>query len=590
MSEIIKTMVAQAQKAIKSLDNEDISDDRAFSNVILRYVYKVDYADHIVTDGKDDGGIDFLYYDDDENKIILGQAKYTGTLTPEDIVREFQKMYGTLTNFRIGRTGAYNGRVRHYLQDMLDRLPDESYDNVEYCLFTTASSDPDAALKKIEKTAPEFPVQAAMVYNGDTIEKVIIKDQEDLNTVKEDKVSIDEAQNYLSYESSDSKGVMCNVSSVSITRLFNRYAEKGLFDLNIRSFIKSKSVDEGIKKTLDKNRQNFWFLNNGIIIACKEFIVDGNTIKLYDFSIVNGGQTTTLIGSYKGTSSQEFFIPCKIVSTKDNKKAPYFFTSIAEASNSQKPIYARDLKSNAPEMVRLANWLKTEKVFLQIKRGVNAESKAYYSIKNDELGQLLLSFVRQRPGTSRSGKKAIFDKSDVYNQLFKVNYDQEKEKKAFLLDLIDLNKRYDAIESNFKNKTNTKKKLSPEQIEILKNGRQAIFALMGMCYRLVNGLISEEDINNSPKNLTDTEFFEYGTILSHYKDDDLDQKLEQVIYDIVVIITSCYSVAFRVGATTSVSNYLKTDSKYYELAKEFLTYFSVGHGEDLQKNWDIFKQ
>ena len=56
-------------------------------------------------------------------------------------------------------------------------------------------------------------------------------------------------------------------------------------------------VDTGIKRTLDKERENFWFLNNGIIIACTEYDIDGDTIKLTDFSIVNGGQTTASLAT-----------------------------------------------------------------------------------------------------------------------------------------------------------------------------------------------------------------------------------------------------------------------------------------------------
>ena len=224
-------------------------------------------------------------------------------MSPEAIVEEFQKMYGTLSNFRIGRTGSYNDKVKLHLQDMLDRLPEESADNVEFCLFTTAPADPELAINKLEKVAIGFPTQSATVYNGEAVEKAIIKDQESLDTVSEAKVSIDKAKNFLSYDSNDSMGIMCNVSSVSITKLYNKYAAKGLFDLNIRRYIKSTMVDDGIKRTLSTNRENFWFLNNGIIIACREFIVDGNTVNLYDFSIVNGGQTTTLIGTYKGTET-----------------------------------------------------------------------------------------------------------------------------------------------------------------------------------------------------------------------------------------------------------------------------------------------
>ena len=587
MSEIIDAQISQAKIAIKSLTGETISDDRAFSHVILRSVFKVDFADQVVTDGKDDGGIDFLFFDEEESKIILGQSKYTTTLSPESVVEEFQKMQSTINNFKIGRTGSYNDRIKQHLQNMLDRL--DSLDNVEYHLFTTAPIDPDAALLKLEKSAPDFPTQSVVIYNGDAIEKAIIKDQEDLNTVKEDKIEIDKAKNFLEYSSKDSVGILCNVKSTSIIKLYNKYAGKGLFDLNIRRYIRNNMVDTGIKHTLDHDRDNFWFLNNGIIIACEEYIPDGNTIRLYNFSIVNGGQTTTLIGTYKGAAAEPFLIPCKIVSTKNNHKAATFFTKIAEASNSQKPIYPRDLKSNAPEMVRLAKWLKTEKIYVEIKRGLKPDFTPTYSIKNDELGQLILSFVYQRPGTSRSGKKEIFENNVIYSQLFKANYDQEKNKKRFILDLIDLKQRYDDVESKFKKQEWSKKKLSPENIEILKNGKQTIFAIFGMLYRLVNGMITEEDINSSPKILGDTSSFEYGPILSNYKADDLEEKLEQVVYDILAIITDAYKVAFKNGTATSVSNFMKTDPKYYDLAKESLTYFPMIIGEDLKSNWDIFK-
>ena len=587
MSEIIISQIELIKNTIKSITGSSITDDRAFSHLILRYIFKVDFPDHIVVDGKDDGGIDFLFFDEEESKIIIGQSKYTESLSPESIVHEFQKMRSTINNFNIGRTGAYNDQLKQNLQNMLDRL--DSLDNIEYQLFTKANIDSDSALLKIEKCISDFPVQSTVIYNGDAIEKAILKDQEEIEIVKEDKIKIDKPKNFLTYDSKDSTGIMCNIESRSLIQLYNKYAGKGLFDLNIRRFIRNNMVDSGIKDTLSYNRENFWFLNNGIIIACEEFVPDGNTIRLYNFSIVNGGQTTTLIGTYKGASTELFYIPCKIVSTKNNRESSSFFTKIAEASNSQKPIYPRDLKSNTPEMVRLSKWLKTEKIYVEIKRGLKPDFTPSYSIKNDELGQLILSFVYQRPGTSRSGKKEIFENNNIYSQLFKADYDKDPNKKDFILDLIDLKKRYDHIESKFKKQEWTKKKLSPENIEILKNGKQTIFALLGMLYRLVNKMITEEDINTSSKILSDGSTYEFGKILSNYKKDDLDNKLEQVIYDLIAITTDVYKVAFKNGSTTSVSNFMKTDTKYYELAKEALTYFPMIIGEDLKNNWDIFE-
>lgn len=84
-----------------------------------------DFGDQtdLVTDGANDGGIDFLYYDEDESRVILCQAKCTANLSYQEIGNEFDKMNSTLENFKIGNTGAYNDKLKNVLQNALDRLP-----------------------------------------------------------------------------------------------------------------------------------------------------------------------------------------------------------------------------------------------------------------------------------------------------------------------------------------------------------------------------------------------------------------------------------------------------------------------------------
>jgi len=407
MSPIITSQIARIRDEVKSLKSSDISDERAFIHLILTIFYKQKMADHIVTDGKDDGGIDFIYYNDEENKLILGQSKYTENLSFNDVVAEYNKMYSTYCNFKKGITGIYNADVKRELQNGIDQLPEDNSGSVEYCLFTIANLNTEDTLVKMESKMTDFPVDSAKIYNRENIENAIEADQASIEIVANDKIKIDKAANFLKYESDDLEGIMCNVLSSSIVNIYNKYQNSGLFDLNIRRFVPNKLVDSGIRHTLDHERNNFWFLNNGIIIACEDFEVDGNTINLTNFSIVNGGQTTQLIGEYKGTETEVFKIPCKIVAVKNKNRAHASFNKIAEASNSQKPIFPRDLRSNSKEMVSLKKWLADEKINLEIKRGTKKPKagKFKYTIKNDELGQFILSFVFQQPGTSRSGKK-----------------------------------------------------------------------------------------------------------------------------------------------------------------------------------------
>lgn len=585
MGEIISAQVQFAQQEIQTITGKTISEEQAFSHALLKYYFDVDFQDQIgaVTDGANDGGIDFLYYDEEESKVILCQSKYCKALKFDEIINELNKMHSTVQNFKKSNTGMYNDTLKLALQNAKDRLPEDNNDNYEYRIYTTAPVDINGAFKKIENTAHEFPTESVGIFTEDDIEKTMQRCLEALTTVEFEKVKIDRAKNYLEYESADSIGIMCNVLSTSLIKLYNKYSGAGLFDLNIRRYIKNTLVDSGIKKTLDNNRENFWFLNNGIIIACEEYDIDGDTVKLFNFSIVNGGQTTTLIGNYKGTNTKEFYIPCKIVATKNGSDSEDFFTDIAEATNSQKPIYARDLKSNAREMVRLHKWLKTEKIYLEIKRGFKPKFKSNYQIKNDELGQLILSFAFQKPGTSRSGKKVMFENQAIYNSLFKVNYMKENAKKTFLLDLIKLKTRYDEVEKGLKLSG-----LDSTELEVLKNGRQTIFAIMGMCYRLANEDITENDINENPKSLGSIPF-NYGSILSNYHKDDINEKFEGIIRDIIEIMSDVYKQALANETTTSVSNFMKTDLKYYnEIVPKIIKGFRYNPGKHLKENIDIF--
>lgn len=591
MTEIINDQIALIKEEVKKTLSLEISDEMAFNYLILKIFYnQKNVADHIVTDGKDDGGIDFIFYNDEDNKLILGQSKYTKRLTVNDITQEYTKMNTTYNNFKKGQTSLYNERIKRELQNGIDQLPEDNSGCVEFCLFTTADNEIDETV--LTSKTPEPLIDSTKLVQQKDIENAIEAYQANIETVPEAKIKIDKANNFLSYKSKDLHGIVCNVSSSSIKQLFNKYQNNGLFDMNIRRYVPNKLVDTGIKNTLNQNRENFWFLNNGIIIACETFTPDGNTIRLSNFSIVNGGQTTQLIGSYKGENNTDFYIPCKIVTVIATKPTADLFNKIAEASNSQKPIFPRDLRSNSKEMVSLQRWLENEKIYLEIKRGAKKpKKKVDLSIKNDELGQLILSFVHQQPGTSRSGKRAIFDNSNIYGKLFKENYQKTPEKKQFLLDIIKLNDRYKKLEDTYKNSNS----LTMEQREILKNGKQTIFALMGLCYIMANEDITYDQISSAADPRTYfvniIEHFKYGAILSNYKEDDIDTKLESIVFFISEFLAEQYKDAFDKGTVTSVSNFMKTDARYHNIAKTFasrFTYHSLG--KDIKANWDIFKR
>lgn len=495
-SEVLLNELRSIKKELEK-SKKKVADESVFEYLAMQFFcYKIKNIEpklydieSSITNGPNDGGIDFVYYDDEEPKVVLGQCKYTENMKLNDIISELNKMSSTVENFKKANTGTYNKKLKTNLQNALDRLPDESAGNVEYCIFTTSDINQNDVTNKLHAENNLYSKDMVSVYGVSEINSQIKELIEKAKTVNEYKIEIDHPHNVLQYETDNVSGIMVNMSSESLVRMYDKFKDEGLFDLNIRKYIKNKTVDEGIKETLDKERDNFWFYNNGLTIACSEYVLDGNKVKLYDFSIVNGGQTTNRIGNYKGSNNDKFYLPCKIISIKNNDQKLY--SKIAEATNSQKPINPRDLKSNSPEMKMLQRWLGKEGVYLEIKRGEKKKRNGR-NIKNDELGQLLLSFGYQQPGTARNGKRSIFENKPLYNKLYRVNYEKDPNKKEFILDLIKLSEDYSNIEADFKSGT----KIAEDDKNILSNAKYVIFSLLGLSYFIANGDYSRDDLNN----------------------------------------------------------------------------------------------
>lgn len=569
-SEVLLNELRSIKKELEK-SKKKVADESVFEYLAMQFFcYKIKNIEpklydieSSITNGSNDGGIDFVYYDDEEPKVVLGQCKYTENMKLNDIISELNKMSSTVENFKKANTGTYNKKLKTNLQNALDRLPDESAGNVEYCIFTTSDINQNDVTNKLHAENNLYSKDMVSVYGVSEINSQIKELIEKAKTVNEYKIEIDHPHNVLQYETDNVSGIMVNMSSESLVRMYDKFKDEGLFDLNIRKYIKNKTVDEGIKETLDKERDNFWFYNNGLTIACSEYVLDGNKVKLYDFSIVNGGQTTNRIGNYKGSNNDKFYLPCKIISIKNNDQKLY--SKIAEATNSQKPINPRDLKSNSPEMKMLQRWLGKEGVYLEIKRGEKKKRNGR-NIKNDELGQLLLSFGYQQPGTARNGKRSIFENKPFYNKLYRVNYEKDPNKKEFILDLIKLSEDYSNIEADFKSGT----KIAEDDKNVLSNAKYVIFSLLGLSYFIANGDYSRDDLNNDTSVLKNPELI-YSKFISNYKDDDYEERLESLIEIILSSLCDTYEDCVGRNEVTSISNLFKTDKKYRDsIVKDFL--------------------
>lgn len=222
------------------------------------------------------------------------------------------------------------------------------------------------------------------------------------------------------------KSLILSISAKSLKEIYLKYSTKGLFSSNLRYYVKSAKIDKDIKFSIEQEPDNFWYFNNGIIITASKYNLSGYQIDLYDFSIVNGGQTTNLIGN--SSIEEDFAILCKVIipRTSDTETNENFLAKVAETSNTQKPIKARDLIANRPEQRKFKTQYKKIDVFLHVKRGEKIDKSVYtekwQNAANDEVGQMIFSFAYQRPGSAKNSKSAMLMNKEYYKLIYEGNY------------------------------------------------------------------------------------------------------------------------------------------------------------------------
>ena len=264
--------------------------------------------------------------------------------------------------------------------------------------------------------------------------------------VEEGEIEIDANKNILSF--GEEHSLIVNISAKSLQELYQSCFTKGLFSQNLRGYIKNKEIDSDIVKSIQNSNDLFWYLNNGIIIICNDFKLINKKITLSKFSIINGGQTTYLIGNTD--FEKDFYLQCKIIKNTKVKEAEKqeFISSVAKATNSQKPIKQKDIIANKTEQRMLKKQLDDVGIFCGIKRGDTPIKLKYkepwQSTTNDDIAQLLVSFMYLKPGIVRSNKAKLF-KDKYYNLIF----GNEKTYNALLLkDLLKIKCAYKTYKNN----------------------------------------------------------------------------------------------------------------------------------------------
>lgn len=518
------------------------------------------------TDGANDGGIDFIFNKDDI--MYLVQGKSGEFLSKDDVKNALRKIDDTVEHFEQNDFSTYNKSLSSIYINKYDSLGDDK--NLAIVLFTNTTFTKEVKAELDEYAKEKLANYRVYLYDKlDICNKITFNPQED-GLINEARIDLFETGNKLVYE--NEIGIIINIRASSLKRLYEKYKDSGLFNLNLRNQIAQKNVDDGMDTTIENEPKNFWFYNNGINIGCKEFRIDGNQIVLYGFSIINGAQTTTKIGKSPLVSTQkDFAVICKVVQSVDELDTTNkFINKISEASNSQKPIRPKDLVANSPEQKTLQRNSANNKhpLSISIKRGVkpNNFSKVYnwQRVDNEYIGQLILACSLQRPGTARSEKSQIFSSTKTYNQVFLRRFDYDT-----LYDFVRIAYYFNEFRTKY-----YKRERDPKLAGVSQNGKFTILALIFYFYKRI---LFNLDYYPNEKIFADNVI---GKLTINYKNDDYENKLENLFKLFTQDLSGLYDLKMSELKLTSYSNFFKSDNIYREI---ILPYFEMLFDREMWK-------
>ncbi|MES2356568.1 MAG: AIPR family protein [Pseudomonadota bacterium] len=402
------------------------NDGQRFVAWYLRNILLLDpnEAKASITDGADDKQIDALVVDDRSNSIYIIQGKFIGSEKVDaEPLREVLASWLQIKNLaRLQETG--NAKLKQRLMELALALEDE-YD-VHFELLTTSAltqsaEDDLATFQKQLADAEDLPASLDLIDNEELQKRYeIALDKEDPSIHFTLQL---EAGKFVRLQLANTQSV---VAAVPLQRCleFPGIKDGSLFQKNVRQSLGlNNRVNKGIKDTIYKNGEDFFFFHNGVTALCNrlEFDQNSQTLNLHGLSVVNGCQslTTILSCSEKVKQLSNAYIMFRFYEITTRERAEH----ISINTNSQSAVKPRDLRSNDKRVLQLKKTFeqKFPTGYLVIKRGEQAPAikDKKYVLDLSDLGKVLISWHSQRPNIAYSETK-IFDK--YFDQLFKRDY------------------------------------------------------------------------------------------------------------------------------------------------------------------------
>jgi AIPR protein len=221
-----------------------------------------------------------------------------------------------------------------------------------------------------------------------------------------------------------------SMSGRDLAGLFGKAGDR-LFARNIRGFLGNTGINDGMRTTLSREADHFWYFNNGVTLICdsaRKTAERGQAvIRVTNPQVINGQQTTRVLFSTPASQAKEAAVIVRVISVPRNShggqsRFEQLVSNIVAATNWQNAILASDLRANDARQIHLQRELAKLNYQYLRKRQTKKEAKRllghqhWFWIKKEELAQVVAAGEFD-PFVVRSGKEGLF-KQPYYDRIF----------------------------------------------------------------------------------------------------------------------------------------------------------------------------
>lgn len=393
--------------------------------------------------GPRDKGVDAILVDDPARIVFVVQGKYREKISTKTEHRGDVSGFAQLAVDLCGDGEAFSSLKKDIAPEVLRRL-DEARNRIKrrgyalHMFYVTLGKCSAALQEEASRIVRAADAQVSFqLFDGKRI-LLLLADYLDgvappvpsLDLEIESGSGVRTAGVFNRYDSkTDIESWVFSMNDVAVAGLFEK-ARTRLFARNVRGFLGSTEINQGMEETLNDEPEYFWYYNNGITIVCDDAKQESsrgkNILRVTNPQVINGQQTTrTLARSVDKGSRASVLVRVIRVPRKPQQNANSFETlvsRIVSATNWQNAIRPSDLMSNDRRQIEIERQLRKLNYLYLRKRMTKGEARRAAGVRHlrlvnkEEIAQAVAACDLD-PSIVRQGKERLFEER-WYSQIF----------------------------------------------------------------------------------------------------------------------------------------------------------------------------